>query len=239
LSAYKKKLTSLRQLPPSVLAALETLPASSHPMDVMRTASPPSAALYPKMTSTIRGRTPDHRPPLATLSPMLLYWHHFSHGGKRIDIATADESLGGYFLHLLHGKPPSASWVKAMHASLVLYAEHEFNASTFTARVVAGTGSDMYSAITAAIGALRALSMAAPTKSPAVIQKTLLHSRPSRGRHPQSPRRQRNRHRFRSPGLHRVRPPQQRDKEIARNSVRNKKIPRLRRRRAHRAGHVA
>jgi 2-methylcitrate synthase len=86
---------------------------------------------------------------------MLCYWHHFSHGGRRIDVATDDDSAGGHFLHMLHGKPPRASWVRAMHTSLILYAEHEFNASTFTARVIAGTGSDMHSAITGAIGALR------------------------------------------------------------------------------------
>ena len=92
---------------------------------------------------------------MACFGSMLLYWYHFSHTGRRIDVETDDDSIGGHFLHLLHGKTPSALWVRAMHTSLILYAEHEFNASTFAARVIAGTGSDMYSAITGAIGALR------------------------------------------------------------------------------------
>jgi 2-methylcitrate synthase len=86
---------------------------------------------------------------------MLLYWHHWSRHGKRIEVETADASIGGHFLHLLHGSPPPPLWVRAMDTSLNLYAEHEFNASTFTARVIAGTGSDLYSALTGAIGALR------------------------------------------------------------------------------------
>jgi 2-methylcitrate synthase len=92
---------------------------------------------------------------MASLGSMLLYWHHFAHGGKRIEVETDDDSIGGHFLHLLHGRPASEEWVRAMHVSLVLYAEHEFNASTFTARVIAGTGSDMFSAISGAIGALK------------------------------------------------------------------------------------
>jgi 2-methylcitrate synthase len=92
---------------------------------------------------------------MASLGSMLLYWHHFSRGGKRIETETDDDSIGGHFLHLLHGKPPSAEWVRAMHTSLILYAEHEFNASTFTCRVIAGTGSDIHSAICGGIGALR------------------------------------------------------------------------------------
>jgi 2-methylcitrate synthase len=92
---------------------------------------------------------------MASFGSMLLYWYHWSHNGKRIDVETDDDSIGGHFLHLLHGRKPSQLWVRAMHTSLNLYAEHEFNASTFTARVVAGTGSDLYSAITGAIGALR------------------------------------------------------------------------------------
>jgi 2-methylcitrate synthase len=92
---------------------------------------------------------------ISSFGSMLLYWHHFAHNGKRIEVETDDDSIGGHFLHLLHGETPSAEWVRAMHTSLILYAEHEFNASTFAARVVAGTNSDIYSAITGAIGALR------------------------------------------------------------------------------------
>jgi 2-methylcitrate synthase len=92
---------------------------------------------------------------LASLGSMLCYWHHYANEKRRIDMQTDDDSIGAHFLHLLHGRKPSASWVRAMHTSLNLYAEHEFNASTFTARVIAGTGSDVYSCIAGAIGALR------------------------------------------------------------------------------------
>src|SRR6185437_6900965 len=92
---------------------------------------------------------------MASFGSMLLYWHHWAQNGREIEVETEDDSIGGHFLHLLHGKPPSASWVRAMHTSLNLYAEHEFNASTFACRVIAGTGSDMYSAIAGGIGALR------------------------------------------------------------------------------------
>ncbi|KPF70386.1 methylcitrate synthase [beta proteobacterium AAP99] len=156
LTAYKAKLQSLRGLPANVKAALEWLPASSHPMDVMRTGVSALGCNMPEKD--------DHNHPgardiadklMACLGSMLLYWYHYAVNGKRIDVETDDDSIGGHFLHLLHGKAPSKLWVDAMHTSLVLYAEHEFNASTFTARVIAGTGSDMYSAITGAIGALR------------------------------------------------------------------------------------
>ncbi|HNX72169.1 bifunctional 2-methylcitrate synthase/citrate synthase, partial [Rivihabitans pingtungensis] len=134
----------------------EALPAASHPMDVMRTAVSVLGCALPEKD--------DHNAPgardiadrlIASLGSALLYWYHFSTNGKRIDVETDDDSVGGHFLHLLHGEKPSELWVKAMHTSLILYAEHEFNASTFTGRVIAGTGSDMYSAITGAIGALR------------------------------------------------------------------------------------
>ncbi|GGX50856.1 bifunctional 2-methylcitrate synthase/citrate synthase [Undibacterium squillarum] len=156
LNAYKAKLKSLRGLPASVKAVLECLPAASHPMDVMRTGVSALGCALPEKD--------DHNTPgardiadrlMASLGSMLLYWYHYSHNGKRIEVETDDESIGGHFLHLLHGVKPSDSWVKAMHTSLILYAEHEFNASTFTGRVISGTGSDMHSAITGAIGALR------------------------------------------------------------------------------------
>jgi 2-methylcitrate synthase len=156
LTAYKTKLVSLRGVPNSVLNVLEELPASTHPMDVMRTAVSALGCALPERD--------DHNHPgardiadrlMASLGSMLLYWYHFAQNGKRIDVETGDDSIGSHFLHLLHGAPPPEPWVRAMHTSLILYAEHEFNASTFAARVVAGTGADMYSAITAGIGALR------------------------------------------------------------------------------------
>ena len=156
LKAYKAKLKALRGLPQSVKLALEQLPAASHPMDVMRTGvSALGCALPEKDDHNLAGSRDIADRLMASLGSMLLYWYHFSQNGKRIEVETDDDSIGGHFLHLLHGQAPSASWVRAMHTSLNLYAEHEFNASTFTARVVAGTGSDMYSAITGAIGALR------------------------------------------------------------------------------------
>ncbi|WKK16405.1 2-methylcitrate synthase [Achromobacter insolitus] len=156
LKAYKEKLRSLRGLPAQLQAALEALPAASHPMDVMRTAVSVLGCVLPEKD--------DHNTPgardiadrlMANLGSALLYWYHYSHNGRIIDVQTDDDSIGGHFLHLLHGEKPSDEWVKAMHISLNLYAEHEFNASTFTARVIAGTGSDMFSAISGAIGALR------------------------------------------------------------------------------------
>ncbi len=156
LKAYKKKLSSLRGLPAQVQAALEALPASSHPMDVMRTAASAMGCVLPEKDDHNAADARDIADRLmASLGSALLYWYHFSHNGRIIDVQTDDDSIGGHFLHLLHGEAPSTDWVRAMHTSLILYAEHEFNASTFTARVIAGTGSDMYSAITGAIGALR------------------------------------------------------------------------------------
>jgi len=156
LAAYKTMLIASRGVPAPVKQTLERIPASAHPMDVMRTAVSVLGAVLPERPQhDIEGarEIADHL--MASLGSMLLYWYHWSHHGKRIDVETEDDSIGGHFLHLLHGRAPSPLWVRAMHTSLNLYAEHEFNASTFTARVVAGTGSDMYSAITAAIGALR------------------------------------------------------------------------------------
>lgn len=156
LAAYKAKLKSLRGLPANLKAALEWLPASSHPMDVMRTGASVLGCIVPeKDDHNIPGARDiaDHL--MASFGSMLLYWYHYSHNGRRIEVETDDDSIGGHFLRLLHGREPSKLWVRAMHTSLVLYAEHEFNASTFTARVIAGTGSDIYSAVTGAIGALR------------------------------------------------------------------------------------
>jgi 2-methylcitrate synthase len=156
LAAYKAKLKALRGLPDAVRRTLELLPAATHPMDVMRSGVSALGCVLPEMA--------DHNHPgardiadrlMASLGSMLLYWHHFAHNGRRIEVETDDDSIGGHFLHLLHGKAPKPSHVRAMHVSLILYAEHEFNASTFTARSIAGTGSDVYSAITGAIGALR------------------------------------------------------------------------------------
>ncbi|WP_300112457.1 2-methylcitrate synthase [Sphingobium sp.] len=156
LISYKAKLKGLRGLPHSVKSALEAIPAAAHPMDVMRSGVSALGCVLPE--------THDHNSPdardiadrlMASLGSVLLYWYHYAHHGRRIEVETDDDSIGGHFLHLLHGKAPSASWVRAMHTSLILYAEHEFNASTFAARVIAGTGSDMYSAIAGAIGALR------------------------------------------------------------------------------------
>ena len=156
LAAYKTRLQSLRGLPPTLRGALELLPASSHPMDVLRTAvSVLGCTLPEKDAHDVSGAREIADRLIASLGSMLAYWYHFSQAGERIEVETDDESVGGHFLHLLHRRPPPASWVHAMHTSLVLYAEHEFNASTFTARVIAGTGADMYSCITGAIGALR------------------------------------------------------------------------------------
>jgi 2-methylcitrate synthase len=156
LAGYKRKLMALRGIPAPVKTVLESLPASTHPMDVMRTGVSALGCVLPEKD--------DHNTPgardiadrlMASLGSMLLYWYHYSHNGRIIDVETDDDSIGGHFLHLLHGQSPPAEWVKAMHVSLNLYAEHEFNASTFAARVVAGTGSDFYSAIAGGIGALR------------------------------------------------------------------------------------
>jgi len=156
LSAYKGKLKGLRGIPAAVQDILESIPASTHPMDVMRTAVSALGSVLPEGEDHKVGPARDIADRLmASMGSMLLYWYHFSHSGRRIDVETDDDSIGGHFLHLLHGKKPSDLWVRSMHTSLILYAEHEFNASTFTARVVAGTGSDMHSAITAAIGALK------------------------------------------------------------------------------------
>src|SRR5258706_2359238 len=156
LANYKLKLKSLRGVPHAVKKALECLPSAAHPMDVMRTGcSVLGTALPEKDDHNLPGARDIADRLLASFGSMLLYWYHYSHNGRRIEVETDDDSIGGHFLHLLHGRKPPELWVRAMHTSLNLYAEHEFNASTFTARVIAGTGSDMYSAITGAIGALK------------------------------------------------------------------------------------
>lgn len=156
LAAYKAKLKALRGLPQAVKRTLELLPAATHPMDVMRSGVSAMGCVLPEAADhNIPGARDIADRLLASLGSMLLYWHHFAHNGRRIEVETDDGSIGGHFLRLLHGITPEPSHVKAMHVSLVLYAEHEFNASTFTSRMIAGTGSDIYSAITGAIGALR------------------------------------------------------------------------------------
>ncbi|WP_257656948.1 bifunctional 2-methylcitrate synthase/citrate synthase [Parapedobacter lycopersici] len=156
LQAYREKLRSLRGLPQIAKNVLEQIRAAAHPMDVLRT--------YTSVLGTIYPEKDDHNPVaardiadklLASYASALLYWYHYAHNGKRIDVETADETIGGHFLHLLHGRSPDAAWSRAMEISLNLYAEHEFNASTFTGRVIAGTGADIYSCITGSIGALR------------------------------------------------------------------------------------
>ncbi|MDU4002429.1 2-methylcitrate synthase [Pluralibacter gergoviae] len=156
LLAYKTRLKALRGLPANVRTVLESLPAASHPMDVMRTGvSALGCTLPEKEGHTVSGARDIADKLLASLGSILLYWYHYSHNGERVQPETDDDTVGGHFLHLLHGRAPSESHIKAMHASLILYAEHEFNASTFTSRVIAGTGSDIYSAIIGGIGALR------------------------------------------------------------------------------------
>ena len=156
LRGYKAKLRMLRGLPATVKAALETLPAASHPMDVMRTGVSALGCALPEREDHAHPGARDIADRLmASMGSMLLYWYHYTVNGRRIDVQTDADSIGGHFLHLLHGHPPRDTWVRAMHTSLNLYAEHEFNASTFAARVIAGTGSDMYSCIAGAIGALR------------------------------------------------------------------------------------
>ena len=156
LTAYKARLRKLRGLPAAVKAVLEQLPASAHPMDVMRTGVSALGCMLPEKDDHNHAGAREIADRLiASVGSMLLYWYHYATNGRRIEVETDDNSIGGHFLHLLHGETPSAICVRAMHTSLNLYAEHEFNASTFTARVVAGTGSDIFSCITSAIGALR------------------------------------------------------------------------------------
>jgi 2-methylcitrate synthase len=155
LDSYKSKLKGLRGLSPQVKTVLEQLPATAHAMDVLRTGFSAIGAITPESTTHTEAEARDIADSmLAKTGSLLGYWHHFANNGKRIEVETDDDSIGAHFLHLLHGEKPSALWEKAMHASLVLYAEHEFNASTFTGRVIAGTGADIYSCVTGSIGAL-------------------------------------------------------------------------------------
>jgi 2-methylcitrate synthase len=156
LDAYKAKLKNLRDLPPQVRTVLEQLPKTTHPMDVLRTGVSTLGTIEPEHDGHLENGAKAIADRLIAATPsMLCYWYHYANSGKRIECSTNSDSIGGHFLEMLHGEAPSKQWEDAMHASLILYAEHEFNASTFTARVIAGTGSDIYSAITGAIGALR------------------------------------------------------------------------------------
>ena len=156
LAGYKRKLKALRGIPSAVQDILECIPANTHPMDVLRTACSALGSVLPEGQDHKLAEARDLADRLmASFGSMLLYWYHFSHAGRRIEVETDDDSIGAHFLHLLHGRKPSDLWVRAMHTSLILYAEHEFNASPFTCRVIAGTGEDMYSAITGGIGALK------------------------------------------------------------------------------------
>jgi len=172
LAGYKKKLRSLRGLPGPVKAVLEQVPGSAHPMDVMRTAVSVLGTVLPENEDHgVAGARDIGDRLMACLGSALLYWHHWTRDKKRIEVETDDDSIGGHFLHLLHGEKPSELWVRSMHTSLILYAEHEFNASTFTARVIAGTGSDMHSCITGAIGALRGPKHGGANEAAFEIQK--------------------------------------------------------------------
>ena len=177
LKSYKSKLKNMRGLPSAVKTILESIPPSAHPMDVMRTGC---SAMGTCMTEKDDHPEAEARTILdrlmASFGSMLLYWYHFSHNGKRIDTQTDDDSIGGHFLHMLHGEAPSKEWVKAMHVSLILYAEHEFNASTFTGRVIAGTESDIHSCITGAIGALRGPKHGGANEVASDIQKRYNHA---------------------------------------------------------------
>ncbi|MGH8148837.1 MAG: bifunctional 2-methylcitrate synthase/citrate synthase [Steroidobacteraceae bacterium] len=156
LAAYKARLRTLRSLPAALREVLERLPPATHAMDVLRTGVSALGCILPEKDDHGAAGARDIADRLiASLGSMLCYWYHYGTAGQRIFVETDDDSIGGHFLHLLHRRPAPASWVRAMHTSLILYAEHEFNASTFTARVIAGTGSDLYSAIAGAIGALR------------------------------------------------------------------------------------
>jgi 2-methylcitrate synthase len=171
LAGYKAKLLSLRGLPATVRAALELLPAASHPMDVLRTGVSVLGCTLPENEAHAAAPARDIADRLiASTGSMLAYWYHYSHSGNRIHVETEDDSIGGHFLHLLHRRAPSPSWIRAMHTSLILYAEHEFNASTFAARVIAGTGADIYSCIVGAIGALAGPKHGGANEAAAQIQ---------------------------------------------------------------------
>jgi 2-methylcitrate synthase len=172
LATYKKRLLGLRSLPAEVKHALEQLPAHAHPTDVLRTGV--------SVLGCLRSEPGDHSTEsardiadalLASQPSMLLYWHHYARNRKRIAVDADSEPLAAHFLHLLHDRAPSAEWVHAMQVSLILYAEHEFNASTFAARVIAGTGSDLYSCVAGAIGALKGPKHGGANEVALVIQQ--------------------------------------------------------------------
>ena len=172
LAGYKTRLRALRGLPAAVRTVLEALPAAAHPMDVLRTGVSALGCVLPEKDGhDAAGAREIADRLIASLGSMLTYWYHFSHSGERIHTETADDSIGAHFLHLLHRRPAPAAWVRAMHTSLILYAEHEFNASTFAARVIAGTGSDLYSCIAGAIGALRGPKHGGANETALVIQQ--------------------------------------------------------------------
>lgn len=153
---YRRRLKTLRGLPAPVKAVLEQIPAAAHPMDVLRTGCSILGATLPEREDhPVEGARHIADRLLAIFPSMLTYWFHYSHHGRRIEVETDDDTIAGHFLHLLHGRKPSELHERALDITLILYAEHEFNASTFTSRVIAGTGSDIYSAITGAIGALK------------------------------------------------------------------------------------
>ena len=165
LVAYKKRMRGLRTLPEPVKHVLEEIPPRAHPMDVLRTGVSVLGCVRPEAADHNEAGARDISDALmASLPPMLLYWHHYARNGKRIEVGAYSESRAEHFLHLLHGKLPSAAWIHAMQVSLVLHAEHEFNASTFTARVIAGTGSDLYSCIAVPSARSKGQSTAAPMK---------------------------------------------------------------------------
>jgi len=172
LAGYKTRLKALRGLPAAVRTVLEALPAAAHPMDVLRTGVSALGCILPEKDDHLAAGAREIADRLiASLGSMLTYWYHFSHSGERIHTETGDDSIGAHFLHLLQRRPPPADWVRAMHTSLILYAEHEFNASTFAARVIAGTGSDLYSCIAGAIGALRGPKHGGANETALVIQQ--------------------------------------------------------------------
>jgi 2-methylcitrate synthase len=171
LAGYKAKLMGMRGLPTTVRGALELLPAASHPMDVLRTGVSVLGCTLPESEAHEAAAAREIADRLvASTGSMLTYWYHYSHSGNRIHVETEDDSVGTHFLHLLHRRAPPPSWIRAMHTSLVLYAEHEFNASTFAARVIAGTGADIYSCIVGAIGALAGPKHGGANEAAAQIQ---------------------------------------------------------------------
>ena len=172
LAAYKALLAAMRGLPVILQRVLEALPAATHPMDVLRTGCSVLGCLLPEPERQDDAGAREIADRLmASFGSMLCYWWHWTRHGRRIEVETDDDSIGGHVLHLLHGQRPRAEWVRAMHTSLILYAEHEFNASTFAVRVVTGTGSDLYSAIAAGIGALRGPKHGGANEAALAIQR--------------------------------------------------------------------